>query len=998
MTENKPSTEHYTSTRSTASPVSPPSFEVDNIEEEIDLSHFWGIFVRNKWGILGIALLCSLIGAFSAYSMRPMYQAEVSILIEPNLPKAVSIDSVSNTSNIWLFFETQRGIIRSRSVAEVAAKKLKLDENPLFASEDREDTRFLTKLKGLIPKEWSPSTEQSAPSEDVEVDFVSFLQSGLTVTGEEESQIVVIKYMATEPQLAADIANAIAESYIEVGLESHLAMTKQAVSWLTERLDELRTKLEGSEEDLKLFQAREGVVDSESQQDIFRRKLGSITEKLVTSQAELVDAEIRYRQVQKAERDGGNFDSLRSVLRNNLVQKLKEEEARLGRRVAELDQRYGEKHPKLIHALSDLKEAKQQLKLEVLKVVEGIRKEYDVALENEQRLTGLSERIKTEIRGVKGKEFDLAKLEREVSANRHLYDTFLTRLKETDISGELSITNIRIIDRAKPPAGPLMPSKRRIIGIWLLGGLCFGFLLAFLREHLDQTFKTNEDIERELQIPALGSVPMIQPETLAEYLYGRELLTKGRELFPETIRNIRTGLILSDPDNPPKTILVTSSVPNEGKTSLSCELALSFSQLGRTLLLDADLRKPSLAKVMGLRQLPGLTDMVAEKTPIKDALQRDSNHNNLFFVTSGSTTPKAMETLSSRKFADMFLVLKGAFDYIVIDAAPVLLFSDALVLSRLCDCTIMVIKANQTPFTTANETIKRFRASNANLLGAILSHQIAHESSNGYGGYSYYGDYGCRKSQLSGSMIDIHSHILPGVDDGSPDYDTSFELLRLAEADSIDTIVLTPHIDPLHYPNSVASLKEVFSQFKAAALEKGFGINLRLGAEVMIGPELLQLVDTGEMLWLGSWEGKKVFLLEFPQNSIPAGSVKLVERLVKSGVLPMIVHPERNREVQLNLKKLKPFREAGCLFQVTAKSLEGGFGRDTYKTACELVRCGWTSAIASDCHNVQYRPPGLSGAVRVASKIIGQKAAKEMVERFPRSLLGLGATSKAIEP
>ena len=236
-------------------------------------------------------------------------------------------------------------------------------------------------------------------------------------------------------------------------------------------------------------------------------------------------------------------------------------------------------------------------------------------------------------------------------------------------------------------------------------------------------------------------------------------------------------------------------------------------------------------------------------------------------------------------------------------------------------------------------------------------------------------------------MIDIHNHLLPGVDDGAKTIEESLKLLRIAKEDGIDKLVLTPHIDPVHYPNTPESLRATFDKFLAVVKKSGIDVELFLAAEVMIGSEALDLVESGRMPWLGRWDNKKVFLLEFPAISIPFGSLKLVKRFIKMGVLPMIVHPERNAGINQNLKKLSPFLDEGCLVQITAKSLEGGFGSIPFKAAQEMVRRKWVTVIASDSHNVQFRPPKISEAVKVAGKIIGIEKARQMVNSVPEKLL-----------
>lgn len=709
--------------------------------DEIDFRHYLRVINRSKWGIIGVAFIAAIYGAFSAYTAQPLYKAEVKMLITPNQPNVVSIDPVINSTNIWLFYETQYEIIRSRSVAMAVVKKLKLDKAWSSENEKKEPGLLHDLKKWLFGFSFQDEKKTVLSREERFENLAGMIQGGLTATGVEDSQIVLVSYVDTNPEQAARIANAIADAYMVVGLESRLEVAKKAVSWLTERMGDLRKKLAISETQLQEFQAKEGIVDTESQQRIVERKLATITDKLVRAQTDRLDAETRYRQVQKAKAERKSLESLTPVLKHPLIQRLKEENSKLSRRVAELNERYGKKHPKMIAARLDMKEARTRLDEEVSKIVEGVRREYEIAVENERRLLKLDKEMKSGIRDLKGKEFQLVKLEREVATNRQLYETFLSRFKETDISGNSSFSNVRIIDHALPPTAPFWPRKKRIILLWLLGGLFVGVAISFAKEGFTNTFRSVADVERETGIPGIGSVPIVDKGKLGSYLGDRKFLDNSVDPFFESIRNIRTGIILSDIDNPPKIIMITSAAPDDGKTSLSCELAMSFSQLGRTLLLDADLRKPSIAKIMNLDQNPGLTDMMASDVSINEVVKNDEKHENLHFVTSGSKASNALEILSSKKFDNAIRVFRNAFDYIVIDTPPSLLFSDALVIGSLVDCAVLVIRADKTTIPMVSDTLKRFQVSNIDILGAVLSHIDTRFMDARYGSYSYYGDY-----------------------------------------------------------------------------------------------------------------------------------------------------------------------------------------------------------------------------------------------------------------
>ncbi|VAX22172.1 hypothetical protein MNBD_NITROSPINAE02-1481 [hydrothermal vent metagenome] len=719
--------------------VEPYQNSSDADGDEINLSEYWYTIKRNKWGILGLAFVATLIGVLTAFSMKPIYRASVTILIEPEQPKFVSVIPMESGSNINYFYATQYKIIRSRSVAESVIDKLNLAEKEGFADlVSKKKTGF---IEEYLPASWFPE-KREATEEEKKRRLIAYFSSNLRVVGYKNSQIAIINYEAYNPQLAADIANAVAAAYIETGMESRLMMAKQATSWLTEKLSLLRTKLEESEKTLQRYQAREGVVDTKSQKSIINRKLVSITEELIKAQTRRAEAEIRYMEIKNVKNERG-YESIRAVLRHPLIQKLKEEESRMARRVSELSKRYGKKHPKMIAAISDYKEARRTVRKEVKRVVDGIRRDFEAAVANEKELRRLSNTTEKDARRIKGKEFEMAKLEREVSANRQLHDLFLTRFKETNMGENANVTNVRIIDRAEPPMRPHKPKKSRIVGLALFIGIFLGVILAFVQEHLDKTFRNTDDVERFLTLPVLGSVPTVKKG--GDDAFGPEWhsLANPRSPFAESVNHIRTSVMFSNIDNPPKIIMITSAMPSEGKSTLATNMALAYSNLGKTLLIDADLRKHSLTEFLDSNSNGlGLTDLVSGQNTFQDCIRRLKLSKNLYILTSGATPPNPLEFLSSRRLANTFNQVKKAFDTIIIDTPPILLFSDAMVVGQLVDCCILSIRSDQTTHNMAQDAVKRLTSSQLKPLGVVLSYANT-KGGKSYGGYygDYYGDY-----------------------------------------------------------------------------------------------------------------------------------------------------------------------------------------------------------------------------------------------------------------
>ncbi len=728
-----------------------PQMNEEVFDEEINLLEYWLVIKRRSRAILGLAFLLALIGLLIAFTITPQYTSTVKILVEPDAPKVVSLDPLQGASNIWYFYETQYEIIASRSVAEAVVKNLKLEQHPFFIkamSEPKEE-----ESSGSTSDTWKSLISDSEPKVKniknenflVREAIIQTVLGGISVKGTKKSQIINISYESPDPELSALIANAIVQAYIEKGLDAKLALNQNAAEWLNNRLLGLRLKLEISETALRNFQQKEGMVDTESFASITSGKLGGITEALIKAQARRAEAEIRYQQVKDIKISGKTLESLPVVLQNTFIQTLKEGQAKLARQVSELSERYGYKHPKMIAAKGDLRIANRRLQEEVSKVIDGIHRDYEIAVANVTKLKALSQQTQEETRGGQGKKFELAKLERDVETSRQLFEVFMTRFKETSMTGDNGVTNVSIVDLARPAFAPSKPKKKLIVATTIFVGLFLGVLLAFLLEYLENTFRIPEDVEHKLGLPLLGILPILSLDDKLDISPERYAFTDEKQkssAFIEALNNIRTGVMFANIDTPAKMIMVTSSVAHEGKTTLSSNLSLTFSHTGKTLLIDGDLRKQEFSKnILGQEKIAGLAELAAGEVTMDDCIVADKQVDNLFYMSSGLTTPKPLELLSSKKFAELLQQLREKFDHIIIDSAPVLPVSDSLVLGHLVDEVILVVKADSTTHKMAQDAVKRLATAHVQPLGVVLQ-QADLEKMENYGGYSYGYGYG----------------------------------------------------------------------------------------------------------------------------------------------------------------------------------------------------------------------------------------------------------------
>jgi len=634
------------------------------IEEEIDLSQYWKVVNRRKWSIIALASLVTLLTILIVYSLTPYYKATSTLLIEPQQAKLPSIEELYGMAgNDKQYYLTQLELLKSRKLAEQVIASLKLAEQPEFMPKEG-DFNPVASIK-----DWLGLSKEQGDGEDHSLDLlVEAFQGRLSAALVKDTQLITLTFEAENPKLAANVANALANTYIEDQLSSRIEMTRQASSWMEQRLTVLKLNLDQSEQSLQSYMERHQLVDVKGVSTLTAQELDELTSQLVIARA----------------------------------------------KYSELGKRYGTKHPKLIAALSEMRAAEQELR-----------------------------RSKSKIQNIGRKEVKLRELQRQVDSNRQLYDTFLSRLKEANQAVDLQASNARISDPAVAPIKPFKPKKSLIVALAFFASLMLGILLAFLFEALDKTFKSSADIEDKLGQPMLGMLPLIKVNQKNREAHAFAMLDEDQSTYAEAMRTIRTGLVLSSLDNPHKVILVTSSVPGEGKTTVSTNLATAMAKMEKVLLIGADLRRPSMSKALGLThgQL-GLTNIVAGTAEFKDCIHH-LDEANIDVLPCGQLPPNPLELLSSERFAKMIELFEHSYDRIVIDSPPVQAVSDSLVLSKYAKAVVYVVEADSTHEHLVKNGIKRLLQHEVPIAGIILNKFDAEKSAKyGYDYGGYYDHYG----------------------------------------------------------------------------------------------------------------------------------------------------------------------------------------------------------------------------------------------------------------
>jgi len=711
---------------------------------KLDLVEYWRSITKRKWAILAFGALVGLLAGVIVFTLTPVYRATSTVLIEANKNKVLSIEDVyTGISQNREYFQTQFEIIKSREVAIRTIQVLKLWDYPEFDPRIK-DGVGLDDILGAIgfadvgeEKEWTDASLADAV-------FAKFSKK-LSIEPVRLSQLAKISFESSSPTLAALVANTVANNYIENDLDARYKMTKQASGWLQDRLSSLKTKLDDSERSLQNYREKAGIVDVKSaSQSGAGKQIEEVTQRLVETRLRRAEAENAYNQIKSVGKNG-DFSSLPAVVRNSNVSEALKAQAEAERAMSEVAQRYGFEHPKYVAAEATLKSARENVKRQVDSVVGSVTREYEVAVGTERALEGSLNSARGSIQNLNRKEFELGVLEREVDSNRQIYDMFMKRAKETNVAGDLQSAVARVVDGAVVPNKPVKPQKPQIIGIAFVVGLLVGILVSLLLDRLDNTIKTTEDVEAKLKAPLLTTLPLLDKGDTDRVASARLFLDNPKSIYSEAIRTARTGVLLSAIDVPNRILLVTSSLPGEGKTTFSINLALAHSQTKRTLLIDADMRRPAITKGLDLAPgAKGLSELVAGTAVLDDCLQAVPG-SSLSVLGSGRIPPNPLELLLSQKFKSTLDELAAIFDIIVIDSPPVELVSDALVISAHATGVIYAVKAADTPYQLARKGLQRIRRAEGEIMGVVLNRFDFKQAEKYYGEYSGYGKYGYGK-------------------------------------------------------------------------------------------------------------------------------------------------------------------------------------------------------------------------------------------------------------
>jgi len=703
--------------------------------ETIDLHKYWRTIIRRRWILIPFFVTTMAVTAVYTLRLTKIYDAVCTIIIDLQAPRVLDKEQVqevveTGTGGYWYsreYYETQYRVILSRAVAQRVVDKLQLAMNDRFLGAE----------------------EASAPAQKEAVrrnaDPAKILISHLRVEPVKESRVARLRYEDPDPRFAAQVANAVAEAYIAESMAVRSTTTGNASEWLEQQMVDLERKLTTSSKTLFDFKRSHDIVATswEDRQSIISQRLTVINDALTKARVRLAELQAKNEGILAlggaVESGQGEVESLPAVAASRTIQDLKVLHMSVRSECADLRVKYLEDHPKLEACAKKLALTQQGLKDEVRLALATVQKEYQETAKTQRNLQKLLEETKSDAFGLNQYEREYQELKRAHDNNQRLYDMVLKRLKDTDMAGLLNVSNVRILDRAQPSLVPIRPSVGRNLVLAAIFGLLGGIGLAFLVEYLDRTITSQQQVEEKLGLTFLGIVPSIErsKDGTSQDLFVHAL---PKSAAAECLRAVRTNLLFMSPEKALRTILVTSSGPQEGKTTTATSLAVTMANSGnRVLLVDADMRRPRVHRIFGKQNKVGLSSLILGEGKLP-ALVQETGIDNLWVLPCGPIPPNPAELLHTTAFKRIVAEMAAAYDRVIIDSPPVGVVADSVVMATLVDGTLVVLKAGKTDLILASQAVKQLRDVNAPIFGAVLNDlDLADQK---YGQYSYYYQYG----------------------------------------------------------------------------------------------------------------------------------------------------------------------------------------------------------------------------------------------------------------
>ncbi len=744
-----------------ADSVRPAAEAVVADDTGLDIKDLIGILRRRKTVIISTVLLVTTLAVLVGLQVTRKYTATALVMIDPNQSRVVDVESViqglgTDASTV----ESQMRIIGSRFQLERLAENLGIFQDPEFNVALRNPDRDVQmqvegpfeSLLSWIPDEWLVATGIAAEPVDAVNDEAPILQHEATieafsdrlkVTPEGRSYVIKLAFTSEDPKKAARVVNAAADLYVSTLLDEKVTKTDRASAWLAERLDELRAETKAAENAVEQYRTEHGINDASGVLTLNEQRLYNVNQRLSELRADYAGSQAKLTQIRDMRSQGLKaLQAVPEVLQSQVIIDLRARETELLKEESELRSTFGSKHPAIVSIQEEKATLERKIDAEVQRITKTIENDSEVIA---SRIAALEQQVK-EVSGDTSLDREVAvrlhELERDADASRNLYNMFLQRYKETADQQDLIEADAKVVSTAAPPSEPSTPGPKLFGAVGFTASIMMGALLALLLERFDSGLRSAKQVEQTLGLPALGLVPRLARLKRNQKPH-QYLLSKPLSAYAESVRAIYTSLQLSNVDEPPQVVLVTSSLPQEGKTTLSLSLATFAASSGqRVLLMDLDLRHPSVHRDLGVTPTEGLVEYMAGERDLDDVIVHNDTAN-LWYLPVKRQTANPTDLLGSKKMKALFALLRERFDFIVLDTAPLLGVTDTKVVSRFADKVLFAMQWDKTSKDTAVNALSHMREAKGHMAGVVLTQvDVRKHAQYGYGDVGqYYGKY-----------------------------------------------------------------------------------------------------------------------------------------------------------------------------------------------------------------------------------------------------------------
>lgn len=718
----------------------------DNEDDDINVKEYLCVLLRRKWLILACLIISVVIATIKTLTTVPLYRASATIEIKPDVPNITSFEDLlqAERTNDYDYYQTQFSLIKSRTLGHLVLQSLKEKQNkraePEHATGNMEGkvSGLIRSFKSLVSKESkAPTTPRNIPkansSNKISDSEVYGFLSGIGVGPVGNTRLARVSYVSSDPQYAALATNTIIDVYIEWILQRRIDTSKSAREFLQTQLDQVKAKIERAEEELSGFAKTVDIISLDKDIDLNYKQLVELTDAL----SELETDKLKKQAIIKDVKDG-NYAYLPEVISNPRVQELSSSYATLRAEYDNLSAIYGPNFPDIKKVQSQMASVQGQLKSTLAKIAESIKRDYENTVKKEEILKAKVVEKKSRSSELNEQAIQYRILEREVETNKSIYSELLQKLKETEVTSAIRETNVQVVDYSSVPKSPFVPNMRTNLLYSIMVGLMIGCFISFGIEFFSTKIRDEEEIKRKFpHVPYLGSVPMAEEADVNKL--ERIVYTNPRSVVSEAFRVIRTSILYSSADHPPKALLVTSPQPIEGKTTSASNLALSMIQSNlNVVLIDADLRKPRLHKLYSSNgNSTGLSTYLVGKGALENIITQ-TDITGLDFISSGPIPPNPAELLGSKKMKELIDNLSEKYEHVIIDGAPVAAFADSRLLSRLVDGVLIVTSVGITQINVLKSSIEEIRKVRGRIIGTIVNRLDSTRDKYKYKYYYYY--------------------------------------------------------------------------------------------------------------------------------------------------------------------------------------------------------------------------------------------------------------------